>query len=198
MSKKWKMLSIIGGAVLLLLIVVAAGYNNLVTQREKVRNSFANVQTQYQRRSDLVPNLVNTVKGAANFESDTLQKVTEQRAKVASTSIDISKATPAQIQQYASSQSGLDQALSRLLAVAEDYPQLTATQNYKDLQAQLEGTENRIAVARKDYNDVAAGYNAKVQRFPSSVLAGLFGFDKFTYFQADAGSDKAPTVDFGN
>jgi LemA protein len=198
MSKKWKMLSIIGGAVLLLLIVVAAGYNNLVTQREKVRNSFANVQTQYQRRSDLVPNLVNTVKGAANFESDTLQQVTEQRAKATSTTIDISKATPAQIQQYASSQSGLDQALSRLLAVAEDYPQLTATQNYKDLQAQLEGTENRIAVARKDYNDVAAGYNAKVQRFPSSVLAGLFGFDKFTYFQADAGSDKAPTVDFGN
>lgn len=194
---KWLIPGIIGGAVLLLLVMIVASYNGLVSQREDVRKSFANVQTQYQRRADLVPNLVSTVKGAANFEQDTLTQVTEARAKATSINIDPSKATPEQLAQYQNSQGELSQALGRLLAVTENYPQLTATQNFQDLQAQLEGTENRIAVARKDFNDTAATYNAKIKRFPTVVVAGPFGFDSFTYFQADSGADKAPSVNFG-
>ena len=194
---KWLIPGIIGGVVLLLIITVVGSYNGLVGQREDVRKSFANVQTQYQRRADLVPNLVSTVKGAADFEQSTLTQVTEARAKATSISIDPSKATPQQLQQYQASQSELSQALGRLLAVTENYPQLTATQNFQDLQAQLEGTENRIAVARKDFNDTAATYNARIQRFPAAIVAGIFNFDQFTYFQADAGAEKAPTVNFG-
>ena len=195
---KWLIPGIIAGVVLILVVMVIGGYNGLVDQREGVNSKFAALQGQYQRRADLVPNLVNTVKGAANFEQQTLTDVTEARAKATSVSIDPSKATPEQLQQYQSSQGELSQALGRLLAVSESYPQLTATQNFKDLQTQLEGTENRIAVARKDYNDAASTYNAHIQRFPTNITAAIFGFDKFSYFQAEAGADKAPTVDFGN
>jgi len=194
---KWLIPGIIGGVILLVLAMIMGSYNSMVGQREDVRKSFANVQTQYQRRADLVPNLVSTVKGAANFEQDTIVQVTEARAKATSISIDPSKATPQQLQQYQASQGELSQALGRLLAVTENYPQLTATKNFQDLQVQLEGTENRIAVARKDFNDAAATYNARIQRFPSVIIAGIFGFDKFTYFQADDGADKAPSVNFG-
>lgn len=197
MRSKWLIPGIIGGVILVLLLIVVGGYNGLVTQREDVRKSLANVQTQYQRRADLVPNLVATVKGAANFEQKTLTDVTNARAKATSITIDPSKATPQQLQQYEQSQGDLSQALGRLLAVSESYPQLTATQNFQDLQTQLEGTENRISVARKDYNDIAAGYNAKIQHFPTNITAGLFGFDSFPYFQADQNAQSAPKVDFG-
>jgi LemA protein len=178
-------------------LTVVGGYNGLVNQREGVNNKFASLQSQYQRRADLVPNLVNTVKGAANFEQKTLTDVTNARAKATSITIDPSKATPQQLQQYQQSQGELSQALGRLLAVSESYPQLTATQNFKDLQTQLEGTENRIAVARNDYNNEVKDYNAHIQRFPSNITAAVFGFDKYPYFQADQGADKAPTVNFG-
>lgn len=197
MSRKWLVPGIIGGVLLVILFMAIGGYNGLVTQREDVRKTFANVQTQYQRRADLVPNLVNTVKGAANFEQETLTQVTEARAKATSISIDPSKATPQQLQQYQAAQGELSQALGRLLAVTENYPELTATQGFRDLQVQLEGTENRIAVARKDYNDISATYNSRIQRFPSNITAALFGFDAFPYFQAEAGAETAPTVDFG-
>lgn len=197
MNRKWLVPGIIGAVILILILIVVGGYNSLVSQREDVRKSLANVQTQYQRRADLVPNLVNTVKGAANFQKETLTDVVNARAKATSITIDPSKATPQQLQQYEQSQGDLSQALGRLLAVSENYPQLTATQNFQDLQTQLEGTENRIAVARKDYNDIAAGYNAKVQHFPTNITAGIFGFDTFPYFQADQGAQTAPKVNFG-
>lgn len=197
MNRKWLIPGIIVGVVVLLVAIVASGYNGLVGQREDVRKSLANVQTQYQRRGDLIPNLVNTVKGAANFEQTTLTQVTDARAKATSISIDPSKATPQQLAQYQAAQGELSQALGRLLAVSENYPELRATENFRDLQSQLEGTENRIAVARKDYNDVSAQYNGRIQRFPTNITAGLFGFDQFPYFQADQGAQRAPTVNFG-
>lgn len=198
MNKKWLVPGIIGGVLLLIILMVIGGYNGLVTQREDVRGSFAKVQTQYQRRADLVPNLVNTVKGAANFEQTTVTQVTEARAKATSVQIDPSKATPQQLAQYQQSQGELSQALGRLLAVTENYPELRATEAFRDLQVQLEGTENRITVARNDYNDAAKSYNARIQRFPTNITAGIFNFDQFPYFEAEQGAQNAPTVDFGN
>ncbi|MDB5181353.1 MAG: LemA family protein [Candidatus Saccharibacteria bacterium] len=197
MSRKWLVPGVILGALLLVVLIITGSYNGLVSKREDVRKTFANVQTQYQRRADLVPNLVNTVKGAANFEQKTLTDVTNARAKATSINIDPSTATPQQLQQYQQSQGELSQALGRLLAVTENYPQLTATAGFRDLQVQLEGTENRIAVSRRDYNEVLNDYNARIKRFPTNITAGIFGFDAFPYFQADEGSENAPTVDFG-
>jgi LemA protein len=190
-------LGVIGGIVLLLALMIGGSYNGLVAQREAVRESFGKVQSQYQRRADLVPNLVSTVKGAADFEKSTITQVTEARAKATSMNIDASKATPEQIQQYQAAQGELSQALGRLLAVSENYPQLKATDAFRDLQSQLEGTENRIAVARNDYNTAAKTYNTSVQSFPRNLIAGMFGFEKQPYFEADKGADKAPKVDFG-
>ena len=184
----------VGGVILVLIIWLIAGYNSLVNLNQKVDSSFANVQTQYQRRADLVPNLVNTVKGAADFEQTTLTEVTEARAKATSIQIDPSKATPEQLQEYQNAQGELGQALSKLLAITESYPQLTATQNFQDLQVQLEGTENRIQVARADYNNVLKDYNTRVKRFPTLILAGLFNYDQRPYFEASPGSQNAPTV----
>lgn len=197
MGRKWLVPGVILGIVLLLAMSVIGSYNGLVNQRENVQRNFANVQTQYQRRADLVPNLVNTVKGAANFEQQTLTDVTNARAKATSIQIDPSRATPEQLRQYQQSQGELSQALGRLLAVSENYPQLQAVGAFRDLQAQLEGTENRINVARKDFNDAAAGYNARIKRFPATITAGLFNFDEFPYFQAAEGAQNAPQVDFG-
>lgn len=197
MNRKWLAPGIILGIIGILLIAVIGGYNGLVNDRENVQKNLANVQTQYQRRADLIPNLVNTVKGAAEFEQQTLNDVVNARAKATSIQIDPSKATPQQLQEYQNAQGELSQALGRLLVVSENYPQLQAVGAFRDLQAQLEGTENRITVARKDYNDAAAGYNAKIKRFPTNVTAGIFGFDEFTYFQASEGAQNAPTVDFG-
>jgi LemA protein len=195
-NNKWFIPGIIVGVILVIILIIASSYNGLVNKREDVRKSFGNVQTQYQRRSDLVPNLVNTVKGAADFEQTTLNQVVEARSKASSIQIDPTKATPAQLQQYQAAQGELGQAISRLLVTVESYPQIKAVEAFRDLQAQLEGTENRIAVARKDFNDTAATYNATVQRFPSNITAGVFNFDTFSYFEADADSQKAPSVNF--
>lgn len=196
MKSKWIIPGIVVAVVVVFGLVVAGSYNGLVGKREAVNTALSNVQTQYQRRADLVPNLVSTVQGAANFESSTLKDVTDARANATRVQLDVSTATPEQIRQYQNSQGELSQALGRLLAVTENYPQLRATEAFRDLQSQLEGTENRIAVARSDFNDVARGYNTSVQTFPTNITAGLFGFEAKPYFEADAGSEKAPDVNF--
>lgn len=198
MNRKWLVPGIIIGVIVIIVMIVAGGYNGLVGQREKVNNALANVDTQYQRRSDLVKNLVATVKGAANFEQDTLTQVTEARAKATSISIDPSKATPEQLAQYQQSQGELSQALGRLLAVTENYPELKSVAAFQDLQVQLEGTENRIAVARQDYNAAVTTYNITISRFPTNITAAVFGFDRYPTFKADSGAEKAPTVDFNS
>ena len=192
--KNWKIPAVIGGVVLLLIMIVAGSYNSMVASRESVNTAWSKVESQYQRRSDLIPNLVNTVKGAANFEQETLTKVVEARAKA--TQIKVDANNPDDIAKFQQAQSEVSSSLSRLLAVAENYPQLKATENFKDLQSQLEGTENRIAVARNDFNDVAKSYNTKVKSFPTNLLAGMFGFKERPYFESDSGANKAPSVDF--
>ena len=192
--KNWKIPAIIGGVVLLLIMIVAGSYNGMVASRESVNTAWSKVESQYQRRSDLIPNLVNTVKGAANFEQETLTKVVEARAKA--TQIKVDANNPDDIAKFQQAQSEVSSSLSRLLAVAENYPQLKATENFKDLQSQLEGTENRITVARNDFNDAAKSYNTKVKSFPTNLLAGMFGFKERPYFEPDAGANKAPSVDF--
>lgn len=198
MNKKWLPWAIVGGIVLLIVMVLVGTYNGLVSEREKVVTAFSNVQTQYQRRADLIPNLVSTVKGASDFEQDTLTQVVEARAKATSVTIDASKATAEDVQKFMDAQNGVTGSLSRLIAVAENYPQLTATAAYRDLMNQLEGTENRIQVARSDYNEVARPYNTRIQTFPTNLIAGMFGFTARPYFEASAGSDTVPTVNFGN
>lgn len=196
LDKKWTIPGVIVGLILLFALIIGGSYNGLVSKRENVNKALANVQTQYQRRSDLIPNLVSTVKGAANFEQETLNKVVEARSKATSVQIDPSKTTPAQLQEFQAAQGELSSALSKLLVVVEAYPELKAVGAFQDLQAQLEGTENRIAVARKDFNDTASGYNTSVQKFPTNLTAGIFNFDKFPYFEADKGAEKAPAVEF--
>lgn len=196
MNKKWLIPGIIVGIVVIIGLMFMGSYNSLVGQREQVTAKFGNLQSQYQRRADLIPNLVSTVKGAANFEQDTLMQVTEARAKATNVTINPENATTEQLQQYQSAQGELSQALSRLLAVTENYPELKATQNFLDLQNQLEGTENRIAVARNDYNEIARPYNTKLQVFPTNIVANMFGFEKKPYFEADKGAEVAPSVDF--
>ena len=198
MKSKWLVPGIVVGVIVVVGMIFAGTYNSLVGSRETVNTKLGNIQSQYQRRADLIPTLVKTVEGAADFEKSTLTEVTDARANATKVTIDPSKATPEQLAQYQQAQGELSQALGRLLAVAESYPQLTATQNFKDLQVQLEGTENRIAVARNDFNESARSYNTTVQTFPTNLVAGMFGFKSFTYFEASAGSDKAPSVDFGN
>lgn len=192
--KNWKIPAVIGGVVLLLIMIVAGSYNSMVASRESVNTVWSKVESQYQRRSDLIPNLVNTVKGAANFEQETLTKVVEARAKA--TQIKVDANNPDDIAKFQQAQSEVSSSLSRLLAVAENYPQLKATENFRDLQSQLEGTENRITVARNDFNDAAKSYNTKVKSFPTNLLAGMFGFKERPYFESDAGANKAPSVDF--
>lgn len=195
-SNKQVKLGVLGAVLALLLIWVVAGYNSLVSANQKVESSFATVDTQYQRRADLIPNLVSTVKGAADFEQETLTQVVEARAKATQITIDPSKATPQQLQDYQNAQGELSQALGRLLAVAESYPQLTATKSFQDLQVQLEGTENRIQTSRADYNDTLRAYNTKVKRFPTVILSGLFNFEQKPYFEAVNGAENAPAVEF--
>jgi LemA protein len=189
--------------VALVLVLGVAGcsatstYNSLVQAQERVNASFANLQAAYQRRADLVPNLVETVKGAADFEQETLTQVTEARAQATSVQIDASDLDdPQKLQQFQQAQSALSQSLGRLLAVSENYPQLRATQNFSDLQAQLEGTENRITVARRDYNEVVRQYNTEIRSFPTNLVASLTGFQQRQPFQAEAGAEDAPDVQF--
>lgn len=193
--KNWKIPVIVGGVLLLIAMILGGTYNGLVASRENVNTAWSKVESQYQRRSDLIPNLVSTVKGAANFEQETLTKVIDARAKA--TQIKVDANNPDDIAKFQAAQKEVSSSLSRLLAVAENYPQLKATDNFKDLQSQLEGTENRITVARNDFNNEAKSYNTKVKSFPTNLLAGMFGFKERPYFEAEAGSEKAPTVDFG-
>lgn len=171
-------------------------YNGLVKLDENVKNKWGAVQSQYQRRADLIPNLVSTVKGAANFEQTTLTQVIEARAKATQITVNPNDLSPEKIQQFQQAQGQLSTALGRLLAVAESYPQLKANQNFLDLQAQLEGTENRITVARNDFNDAVNGYNSSVRSFPNNLIAGVAGFQQKGYFQAQPGSESAPKVQF--
>jgi LemA protein len=172
------------------------GYNKMVSLDENVKNKWNNVQSDYQRRADLIPNLVSTVKGAANFEQTTLTNVIEARAKATSVNVNAENLTPEKVQQFQQAQGQLSGALSRLLVVAEQYPTLQATQNFRDLQAQLEGTENRIKVSRNDFNSSVQEYNSVVRRFPNNIFSGMFGFRIREGFTADAGSERAPKVDF--
>ena len=172
------------------------GYNSMVSLDETVKSSWGKVQSEYQRRTDLIPNLVSTVKGAANFEQQTLTNVIEARAKATQVKIDANNLSPEKIAEFQQAQGQVSSSLSRLLAVVENYPDLKATQNFRDLQAQLEGTENRIKVARNDFNDAVQGYNSTIRRFPNNIFAGMFGFATKGYFQSEPGSDKAPEVKF--
>lgn len=173
-----------------------SSYNGLVSMDEGVQNKWADVETQYQRRADLIPNLVNTVKGYAAHESETLQAVVDARAKATSVNIDPSNMSAEQIANFQKAQDGVSSALSRLLVTVEKYPDLKANENFKELQVQLEGTENRISVARRDYNESARKYNTTLRSFPKNILAGMFGFEKKAYFEAQEGSEQAPTVQF--
>ena len=173
-----------------------SAYNGMVTGEEQVDSQWANVESQYQRRADLIPNLVNTVKGYASHESSTLENVVAARAKATSTTIDINNLDEASLKKYQAAQGELSQALGRLLAITENYPDLKANQNFLELQAQLEGTENRITVARDRYNEAARQFNVTIRRFPAVIIAGMGGFDKKPYFEAEAGASSAPKVEF--
>ena len=190
--KKWIWI----GVVAVVAIFFYVTYNGFVNKEEGVNAAWSNVETQYQRRSDLIPNLVNTVKGYAAHESQTLGEVTEARAKATSINLSAGELTPERLAQFQQAQADVRSALGRLIAVAESYPDLKANQNFIELQSQLEGTENRIAVARKDFNDTARKYNVAVRRFPSNLVAALFGFDQKPYFEAAEGTETAPQVEF--
>lgn len=190
--KKWIWI----GVVAVVAIFFYVTYNGFVNKEEGVNAAWSNVETQYQRRSDLIPNLVNTVKGYAAHESQTLASVTEARARATSINLSAGELTPERLAQYQQAQAEVRTALGRLIAVAESYPDLKANQNFIELQSQLEGTENRIAVARKDFNDAARKYNVAVRRFPSNLVAALFSFDQKPYFEAAEGTETAPQVEF--
>lgn len=194
--KKNKGLIITIVVIALVAIWCISSYNGLVSMDENVSNQWANVETQYQRRSDLIPNLVNTVKGYAKHESETLESVMAARSQATQVKIDPSNCTPQQLAAYQKAQGDVTTALGKLLAITENYPDLKANQNFLELQSQLEGTENRINVARKDFNDTAKKYNTSLRRFPRNIIASMFGFEKRNYFEAEAGAEKAPKVEF--
>lgn len=170
---------------------------NAVQLDENIKGKWGNVQSEYQRRADLIPNLVNTVKGEANFERTTLENVINARARATSIQVNPDDLTPEKVQQFQAAQSQLSQALGRLLVVSEQYPNLRANDAFRNLQTQLEGTENRIKVARNDFNTAVQGYNSVIRRFPNNLVAGMMGFHPKGYFEADPGAANAPTVDFG-
>jgi len=172
------------------------GYNNMVTKEEAVEAAWSQVENVYQRRADLIPNLVNVVKGAANFEKETLTGVVEARAKATQITVDPKNLTPEKIQEFQAAQGELSQDLGKLLMITENYPELKANQNFRDLQVQLEGTENRITQERRKFNEVVQDFNTYIRQFPRNLIAGMFGFEKKGYFEADKGAEKAPTVDF--
>jgi len=198
MKKSWIIIGVIVLIGVLLLISLPATYNRLVKAEETVNNSWANVEGAYQRRADLIPNLVSTVKGYAEFEQETLLKVVEQRANATKPTINVDPANLNEntLAQFQKAQDELGSALSRLLVVVEKYPDLKANQNFLQLQAQLEGTENRINVERRNFNDTVKAYNTSLRRFPTNLLAGIFGFSKKPYFEAQAGAEEAPKVEF--
>lgn len=182
--------------VVILLFWGCGSYNGLVGQDETVKNSWNKVQSDYQRRADLIPNLVNTVKGEANFERGTLNDVVNARARATSMQVSPDNLTPENIEKFQQAQSQLSGSLSRLLVTVEQYPNLRANDAFRNLQSQLEGTENRIKVSRNDFNDAVQTYNTKVRRFPTNIFAGIMGFRPRTGFTADPGSERAPNVNF--
>ena len=189
------------GWIIILVLIVAAimsvlKYNTIVGMEESVREQWSNVETQYQRRADLIPNLVSTVKGYAAHEQEVLESVTKARASATSVKIDASNLTADNIRKFQAAQGSLNSALSRLLAVAERYPDLKANQNFLELQAQLEGTENRIAVERRRFNEQVKLYNTYIRKFPTNLVASMFGFERQVTFEADDGAEKAPEVKF--
>lgn len=196
MSKGTITLIIVGVVILILTGTTLTTYNGLVTTDEAVSTAWSNVQSQYQRRADLIPNLVNTVKGYAKHEQGTLESVMAARAKATQLTVDANSLTPEKMKQMQEAQGQLSQALGRLMMISEKYPDLKANEGFSELRAQLEGTENRINESRRQYNEIVKEYNISVRKFPSNLVAGMFGFDKRTPFEAETGAEKAPKVDF--
>ncbi len=194
MKKTWIVPGVIIGLIVILILLFVGKYNSLVAKDEGVKTAWGQVQNVYQRRADLIPNLVETVKGYATHEEQTLTEVTEARAKA--TSITVTPANAEQMAQFQNAQTGLTSALGKLLAISENYPDLKANQNFLELQAQLEGAENRITTERMRYNQTVQDYNTYLRSFPTNIVANWFGFEKATVFQADAGADKVPQVKF--
>lgn len=189
-------LAVIAAIVVAVALWAVAGYNSLVNADEAVSTAWSNVENQYQRRADLIPNLVNTVKGYAAHEKETLDAVVSARTRATQVTVDADNMTPEKLAEYQKAQGEVGAALSRLIAISESYPDLKANQNFLELQAQLEGTENRISVERRNFNEAAKNYNASIRRFPNNLLAGMFGFEKRPYFEAQEGAEKAPEVSF--
>lgn len=196
MKKGTITLLVIGVLILIMVGGTLTTYNGLIAKDEAVATAWGNIQSQYQRRADLIPNLVSTVKGYAKHESETLETVMAARAKATQVTINSDNLTPEKLKQYQAAQGELSQALGRLMAVSENYPNLKANENFSELQAQLEGTENRINESRQIYNSAVQTYNVSVRRFPANIVAGMFGFDKKNQFEAEAGAEKAPKVEF--
>jgi LemA protein len=196
MKKSWIVIGVIVVLIFIIYRLFAGSFNNMVSKEEDVKSQWAQVENSYQRRSDLIPNLVSTVKGYAEFEKSTLTEVIQARASATSMKIDANNLSPENIAKFQQAQDGLSGALSRLLVSVEKYPDLKANQNFLELQSQLEGTENRIAVERGRFNDMVQAYNKYVRSFPNNIFAGLFGFAQKGYFQAVAGAEKAPAVKF--
>ncbi len=196
MNKKRRTWIIVLAVVLIAVMWGVKKYNGFVSLEEGVTGQWANVENVYQRRADLIPNLVSTVKGYADFEQETLTGVIEARAKATSITVDPTNMTPQSMAAFQQAQDGLGSALSRLMVTVERYPELKANQNFLELQSQLEGTENRIAVERRKFNEITRGYNTTIRKFPNSMIAGITGFEKKAYFEAVAGSETAPVVEF--
>lgn len=194
--KKWIIIAVVLLVIYIIYRSLVGTFNTMIAQEENVKQSWSQVENVYQRRADLIPNLVNTVKGYADFEQETLTGVIEARAKATSVTVSPQNLDPGAIQQFQQAQDGLSSALGRLMVVVERYPDLKANQNFLDLQAQLEGTENRIAVERKKYNESVQGYNTFIRKFPNSIIANSSGFDQKGYFEASAGADQVPEVSF--
>ena len=193
MKKSTIGLIVVIGAIAIWLI---SSYNGMVKMDEEVSSAWSNVENQYQRRADLIPNLVNVVKGYASHEKETFEAVVSARSKATQVTVDPENLTPEKLQEYQKAQGELGATLGRLLAITESYPELKANENFKELQAQLEGTENRISVERRNFNEIARTYNSAIRTFPRSIIAGMFGFEKRPYFEAEEGANKAPEVKF--
>ena len=183
-------------AIIVCILLNSCGYNTMTEREEQVDKAWSNVQNQYQRRSDLIPNLVNTVKGYASHEEGTLQAVVEARSKATQITVNANDMTPEKLKAYQAAQGEIGSALGKLLAITEAYPDLKANENFKELQAQLEGTENRISVERRNFNEAVQSYNTYIRKFPQNIFAGMFGFEKRPYFEADANAQQAPSVQF--
>ncbi|KYG83647.1 LemA family protein [Roseivirga echinicomitans] len=196
MKTKWIVLIVVALVVIIGYSTFKGSYNGMVQREESISGAWAQVENQYQRRSDLIPNLVNTVKGYADFEQETLTGVIEARAKATSVSINPENLSPDAIAQFEQAQQGVSSALSRLLVTVERYPDLKASTQFSQLQVQLEGTENRISVERRNFNTAVQGYNTFIKTFPKNIIAGMFGFENKGYFEANPGSDVAPEVTF--